>query len=187
MPLPQLLALVHWLLTGTAGFTQATIPHTLLASPYQWEFLIGCGVSALAGYRLPGLLALRSQSPVLVALVLLAAVLLLWPFPATPVFRLVLLVVLGLLILLSSMSDIQFPGLRCLAGVGAISFSPYLTHNPLESLLVRLALRFHQPEAVAAALLVLIPLLASVAYFRTFESWSLNVMQCAASWLQSTY
>ena len=130
-------------------------------------------------------MALRRQRPVIAALVLLAAVLLFWPFPATLLFRLVLLLVLAMLIVLSSVRDLQFPGLRCLAGVGAISYSLYLIHNPVQSLVVRLALRLNQLEAVAAALLVLIPLLAAVVYYRTMESWSLQVVQRAASRLQS--
>jgi hypothetical protein len=51
---------------------------------------------------------------------------------------------------------------------------------------VRLALRRNQPEAVAGALLVLNPLLAAVVYFRTVESWSLQVMQRVAARLRST-
>ena len=182
---PSLLALVYGLVTGTAAFAKATSPLTLLASPYQWEFLLGCGVAVLTGFRLPWLVALRRQRPVIAALVLLAAVLLFWPFPATLLFRLALLLVLAMLILLSSVRDLQFPGLRSFAWVGAISYSLYLIHTPLQSLVVRVALRLNQSEAMAAALLVLIPLLAAVVYYRTLESWSLQLMQRAAARLQS--
>ena len=65
---------------------------------------------------------------------------------------------LAVLIALSTVRDFHFPGLHCLAGVGAISYSHYLIHIPLQSLVVLLALGFDQPEAVAGALLVLIPL-----------------------------
>lgn len=183
---PSLLALLQSLFTGSVAFTQASSPLSLLASPYQWEFLLGCGVAVLTGYRWPWLVALRRQRPLLAALGLLAGVLLFWPFSDTLLPRLLHLLVLATLILLSSVRDFQVPGLRPLAGVGVISYSLYLIHNPLQSLVVRLALRLQQPEAVAAALLALIPLLAAVVYFRTFESWSLHVMQRAASGLQST-
>ena len=39
---PSLLALVRGLLTGTAASVQATSPLTLLVSPYQWDYLLGC-------------------------------------------------------------------------------------------------------------------------------------------------
>ena len=97
-----------------------------------------------------------------------------------------LLLVLALLILLSSVRDLQFPGLRSIAWVGTISYRFYLIYNPLQSLVVRVALRLNQSEAVAAALLVLIPLLAAVAFYRTIESWSVLLMQRAASRLPST-
>ena len=93
--------------------------------------------------------------------------------------RSTLLLVLALLTLLSSVRDFQFAGLRCLAGVGVFSYSLYLIHGPVPSILVRLALLFHQPEAVAVAFLVSIPPLAAVAYFRTMESWSLRLTQRA--------
>lgn len=93
---------------------------------------------------------------------------------------------LVLLILLSSVRDLQLPGLRCLVGVGAISYSLYLIHNPLQSLVVRIALTLYQPEAVPTALLVWIRLLAAVAFSRTLESCPLHAMQRAASRLQST-
>jgi hypothetical protein len=69
------------------------------------------------------LVALRRQRPVIASLVLLAAVLLFWPFPATLLFRMVLLLVLAMLIVLSCVRDLLFPGLSSLAWVGAISCS----------------------------------------------------------------
>ena len=145
-------------------FGQATTPLTLLANPYQWEFLLGCGVAVLAGSHLPWPASLRRRGFFLVGLLLL---------------------VLSVLILLSSMIAVQFPGLRALAWVGGISYSLYLIHNPLQSLVIRLALRLGQTEAVAALLLVLVPLLAAVFYFRTFETWSLQLIQRTSARLQS--
>ncbi len=69
--------------------------------------------------------------------------------------------------------------------MGGISYSLYLIHNPLQSLVIRLSLRLGQTEAVAALLLVLVPLLAAVFYFRTFETWSLQLIQRASARLQS--
>ncbi|QNJ24574.1 hypothetical protein SynSYN20_00214 [Synechococcus sp. SYN20] len=40
------------------------------------------------------------------------------------------------------------------------------------------------PEAAAALLLVLLPLMAAVLYFRTLEAWSLRLMQRAAQRLK---
>ncbi len=94
---------------------------------------------------------------------------------------------LSVLILLSGVIDVQFPGLRALAWVGGISYSLYLIHNPLQSLVIRLALRLGQTEAIAALLLVLVPLLAAVFYFRTFETWSLQLIQRASARMKSAY
>ncbi len=165
-------------------FGQANSVLTLLANPYQWEFLLGCGVAVLAGSCIPALIALRRHQLCLQGLLLLAGVLLLWPFQSTIVYRLALLAVLALLILLSSVRDLQFPCLHALAWVGGIPYSLYLIHNPLQSLVIRLALRFGLSEHVAAGLLVLVPLLAAVTYFRTFETWSLQLMQRASLRLQ---
>lgn len=183
---PSLLALLRVAATRSVDFGEATSPVTLLASPYQWEFLLGCGVAVLAGRRQPWLLSLRRQGPLLTGLLLIAGVLLFWPFAATPLYRFWLLLVLALLVLLSSVRDLQFPGLRVLAWVGGISFSLYLIHNPLQSLTIRLALRLGQPEALAAVLLVLIPLLVAAGYFRTLETWSLQLMQRAATRVQTS-
>jgi peptidoglycan/LPS O-acetylase OafA/YrhL len=87
-------------------------------------------------------------------------------------------------ILLSNVREVQFPGLRALAWVGSISYSLYLIHNPLQSLVIRLALHLGQPEVVAALLLLLVPILAAVGYFHTLESWSLELMQRATERLQ---
>lgn len=183
---PSLLALLRVVATRSVDFGQATSLITLLASPFQWEFLLGCGVAVLAGRSQPWLLSLRRQGLLLTGLLLLAAVLLFWPFAATPLYRFLLLLVLALLILLSSVRDVPFPGLRALAWVGGISYSLYLIHNPLQSLAIRLALRLGQPEALAAVLLVLIPLLAAAGYFRTLETWSLQLMQRAATRVQTS-
>jgi len=61
-----------------------------------------------------------------------------------------------------------------------------LIHNLLQSLVVRFAMRLNQSEAVATALLVLIPLMATVANYRTMESWLLQLTQRAAFRLPST-
>jgi len=166
-------------------FGPATTPLTLLANPYQWEFLLGCVVAVLAGSHLPWPAYFRRRGFFLVGLLLLAGLLLLWPFAVTFTYRLVLLLVLSVFILLSSVFDVQFPGLRALAWVGGISYSLYLIHNPLQTLVIRLDLRLGQTEAVAALLLVLVPLLAAVFYFRTFESWSLQLIQRASARMKS--
>lgn len=184
--IPSVLALVRVAALRSLEFGQATTPLTLLANPYQWEFLLGCAVAVLAGSHLPWLATCRRRGVFLVGLLLLAGLLLLWPFAVTFTYRLALLLVLSVLILLSSVIDIEFPGLRALAWVGGISYSLYLIHNPLQSLVIRLALRLGQTEAVAALLLVLVPLLAAVFYYRTFETWSLQLIQRASLRLQPT-
>ena len=183
--IPSVLALVRVTSLRSVEFGQATTTLTLLANPYQWEFLLGCVVAVLAGSRLPWLASFRRRGFFLVILLLLAGLLLLWPFAVTFTYRLALLLVLSVLILLSSVIDVQFPGLRALAWVGGISYSLYLIHNPLQSLVIRLALRLGQPEAMAALLLVLLPLLAAVFYFRIFETWSLQLIQRTSARLQS--
>lgn len=181
---PSLLALLRVAAARSVDFGQATSLLTLLDSPFQWEFLLGCGVAVLAGRHQPWLASIRRHAFLMTPLLLLAGLLLLWPFPATLAYRLALLLMLALLILLSIVRDIQFPGLRPLAWVGGISYSLYLIHTPLQSLVIRLAMILRQPEEVAALLLVLLPLLAAMAYFRTFESWSLQLMQRATERLQ---
>ena len=47
-------------------------------------------------------------------------------------------------------------------------------------------MRLSLPEAAAALLLVLLPLLAAVLYFRSVEAWSLRLMQRAVQRLQSS-
>ena len=103
---PSLLAMIRVAAAGSIEFGQATNPFTLLSSPYQCEFLLGCGVAVLAGLRLPALIALRGQRLCLAGLLLLAGGLLLWPFQATLAYRLVLLFVLALLILLSNVREV---------------------------------------------------------------------------------
>ena len=67
----------------------------------------------------------------------------------------------ALLILLSSVRDFdRLPDVRTMASVGVISYSLYLLHNPIQSL-------------------VLLPLLLAVLYFRCVEAWSLRLMQRA--------
>lgn len=183
--IPSVLALLRVAALRSVEFGQATTPLTLLANPYQWEFLLGCAVAVLTRYHLPWLASFRRRGFFLVSLLLLAGLLLLWPFAVTFTYRLALLLVLSVLILLSSVIDVQFPGVRTLAWVGGISYSLYLIHNPLQSLVIRLALRMGQTEAVAALLLVLVPVLAAVFYFRTFETWSLQLIQRASARLQS--
>ena len=183
--IPSMLALLRVAASRSVEFGQATTPLTLLANPYQWEFLLGCAVAVLAGCHLPWLISFRRRGFFLVSLLLLAGLLLTWPFAVTFTYRLSLLVVLSVLILLSSVIDVQFPGSCALAWVGGISYSLYLIHNPLQSLVIRLALRLGQTEAVAALLLVLVPLLSAVFYFRTFETWSLQLIQRASARLQS--
>jgi peptidoglycan/LPS O-acetylase OafA/YrhL len=184
--IPSVLALLRALVMRSVEFSQATTQFTLLTNPYQWEFLLGCAVAILAGLRLPWQGSFRRCEFFLIGLLLLAGFLLFWPFALTLTYRLALLLVLSVLILLSSMIDVQFPGLRALASVGCISYSLYLIHTPLQSLVIRLALRLDQTEAVAALLLVIVPLLAAVFYFRTFESWSLQLIQRTSARLQST-
>ncbi|MCS5704708.1 acyltransferase [Synechococcus sp. FGCU-3] len=183
---PSLLAVVLPLMSGVSvGFVQATSLATLLASPYQLEFLLGCAVAVLAAQRWPQLAVLRSYASLQLALLLIALVLLLLPLPATLAYRLGLLLVLSALILLSSVRDFdQLPGVRTMASVGVISYSLYLLHNPIQSLAIRLAVRLALPEVSAALLLVLLPLLAALFYFRTVEAWSLHLMQRAAQRLQ---
>jgi len=125
---------------------------------------LGCGVAVLVGLPLPSLIALRGHRLFLACLLLLAGGLLLWPFQAPLVYRLVLLFVLALLILLSNVREVQFPGQRAHAWVGSISYSLYLIHNPLQSLVISLALRLGQPEVVAALLLSLVLIMAAVGY-----------------------
>lgn len=167
------------------GFAQATSPATLLANPYQLEFLLGCAVALLAAERWPQMAVLRSSVPLQLGLLLIVLVLLLLPLQITLVYRFGLLLVLSALILFSSVRDFdQLPALRTMAGVGVVSFSLYLLHNPIQSLAIRLAVRLSLPEAAAALLLVLLPLLVAVLCFRSVEAWSLRLMQRAAQRLQ---
>lgn len=181
---PSLLALFRCASIGSVNFAEATSPFMLLASPYQWEFLLGSSVAVLTSRPLPWLAALQSSRFLKIGLLLLAGVLLLWPFASTFSYRVLLLLVLAILILLSAEGAVQFPGLRPLAWLGGISYSLYLVHNPLQSLVIRVALRLEQPEGVAAVLLVLVPLFGAFAYFRIVERWSLSLMQRAALALQ---
>lgn len=180
---PSLLAIALPLSGGSVGFVQATTFATLLASPYQLEFLLALAVMAVQCW--PQLAVLRNNAPVQPLLLLLALVLLLWPLPATLAYRLGLLMVLSALILFSSVRDFdRMPGVRTMASVGVISYSLYLLHNPIQSLAIRVAVRLALPEAVAALLLVLLPLFAALIYSCTVEAWSLRLMQRAAQRLQ---
>ena len=177
---PSLLAVVLPLSGVSVGFGQATSLATLLASPYQLEFLLGCAVAVLAAQRWPQLAALRNNGLLQWLLLMFALVLLLFPLPATLAYRLGLLLVLSALILLSSVRDFdRLPGVRTMASVGVISYSLYLLHNPIQALVIRMAVRLAMPEAAAALLLVLLPLLLAVLYFRCVEAWSLRLMQRA--------
>ncbi len=179
--IPSVLALLRVAALRSVEFGQATTPLTLLANPYQWEFLLGCAVAVLAGYHLPWLASFRRRGFFLVSLLLLAGLLLLWPFAVTFTYRLALLLVLSVLILLSSVIDVKFPGVRALAWVGTVSYSLYLLHNPVQSLVIRLAVRLGLQEFSAALLLIIVPILTAWAYFATVESWSLWVMQKATA------
>jgi exopolysaccharide production protein ExoZ len=184
---PSLLAVVLPLSGVSVGFGQATSLATPLASPYQLEFLLGCAVAVLAAQRWPEFAALRNNGPLQWLLLMFALVLLLFPLPATLAYRLGLLLVLSALILLSSVRNFdRLPGVRTMASVGVVSFSLYLLHNPIQSLAIRLAVRLALPEAAAALLLVLLPLLVAVLYFRSVEAWSLRLMQRAAQRLQAS-
>ena len=175
---PSLLALLLSAAGATVGFGKATGLITLLASPFQLEFLLGCGVAVLSSQRLHWVAVLRGNAALQGALLALAAVLLLVPFPATLPYRFALLLVLAALITFSAVRDFQrLPGLRAIAWVGGISYSLYLLHAPIQSLAVRLAVRLMLPESAAALLLVALPILAAVAYFQTIEAWSLRLMQ----------
>ena len=183
---PSLLAVVLPLSGVSVGFGQATSLATLLASPYQLEFLLGCAVAVL-WLCWPEFAALRNNGPLQWLLLMFALVLLLFPLPATLAYRLGLLLVLSALILLSSVRNFdRLPGVRTMASVGVVSFSLYLLHNPIQSLAIRLAVRLALPEAAAALLLVLLPLLVAVLYFRSVEAWSLRLMQRAAQRLQAS-
>ena len=87
------------------------------------------------------LVSFRRHGFFLVSLLLPAGLLLLWPFAVTFTYCIALLLVVSVLILLSRVIDVQFPGLRALAVVGGIFYSLYLIPNPLQSLVIRLALR----------------------------------------------
>lgn len=179
---PSLLALLFTAAGGSVGFGRASGLITLLASPYQWEFLLGCGVAVLVSQRLPWLTSLRSNAALQGGLLLLASVLLLVPFHATLLYRLALLLVLAALIIFSAVRDFQrLPGLKAFAWLGGISYSLYLVHNPIQSLVIRIAVRLQMPEFVAAFLLVVVPLFASIIYFRSVESPSLQFIQLVAS------
>jgi peptidoglycan/LPS O-acetylase OafA/YrhL len=129
---PALFAVVLLLMGVSPGFAPATSLATLLASPYQLEFLLGCAVALLAAQRWPQMAVLRSSVPLQFGLLLIALVLLLLPLQTTLVYRFVLLLVLSALILFSSVRDFdQLPALRSMAGVGVVSFSLYLLHNPV--------------------------------------------------------
>lgn len=166
------------------AFGQATDPLMFLASPYQFEFLLGCRVALLAAQRWHLATTLRNDRIVVAALLGVGAVLLLLPFPFSLVYRFLLLFVLASLILLSAVRDLEgLPGLSVFAWVGGISYSLYLIHNPLQSLAIRLAVHFALPELAAGVLLVLVPLLAAIVYFQIVETWSLRLMNRGAAYL----
>ena len=79
----SLLALLRVAASRSVEFGQATTPLILLANPYQWEFLLGCAVAVLAGCHLPWLASFRRRGFFLVSLLLLAGLLLTWPFAVT--------------------------------------------------------------------------------------------------------
>jgi peptidoglycan/LPS O-acetylase OafA/YrhL len=81
-------------------------------------------------------------------------------------------------------SSVRDHFLDALRGIAALLVLANLIHNPLQSLVIRLALHLGQPEVVAALLLLLVPILAAVGYFHTLESWSLQLMQRATERLQ---
>ena len=127
---------------------------------------------------------LRGNDDLITASFFLTSVLLVAPFPPTLLYPLALLLLLALLIIFSSLRDLQFPVLHALAWVGGIYCSLYLIHTPVHSLAIRLSVWLGQPRAVAACLLTLVPLLAALAYNRTIETWLLRLMQRAAQRLQ---
>jgi peptidoglycan/LPS O-acetylase OafA/YrhL len=181
---PSLSALLMYSVGAGIAFGKATDPLMLLASPYQFEFLLGCGVALLAAQRWHLATTLRSHRFVVSALLGAGALLLLFPFPFSLVYRFLLLLVLAALILLSTVRDFEgLPGLSVFAWVGGISYSLYLIHNPLQSLAIRLAVHFALPELAASVLLVLVPLLAAIVYFQIVETWSLRLMNRGAAYL----
>jgi hypothetical protein len=182
---PSLSVLLMYAVGAGIAFGQATDPLMLLASPYQFEFLLGCGVALLAAQRWHLATTLRSHRFVVSALLGAGALLLLFPFPFSLVYRFLLLLVLAALILLSTVRDFEgLPGLRAFAWVGGISYSLYLIHNPIQSLAIRLAVRLALPELMAVVLLVLVPLVAATVYFKTVESWSLSLMHRSAEFFK---
>lgn len=116
--IPSVLALLRVAALRSIEFGQATTHLTLLAYLYQWEFLLGCAVAVLNGLHMPWSAAFRRRWLFLVGFLLFAGVLLLWlwPFAVTFIYRFVLLLVLSVLILLSSVTDIKIPVFRAFLG-----------------------------------------------------------------------
>ena len=176
---PSMAGLVAILCGRPIEFNKATDFAELFLSPYQWEFLIGC-ISAWAGQALISQFsALRNEKRILSTIFILAVAIVIFPFDLNLRYRIILMVFLGTLLALSSVRDFSFARkrLRLITVAGTFSYSLYLVHVPVQSVIVRLSLLLKLPVELLLVILIAVPVICSIEYFYLIERHSLALMK----------
>ena len=190
--IPSLTVIAYFLLSGRYGVGGTSNPWELLSSPYNLEFFAGC-VLAFAVFQasqnaeskhLSGF-PLGTWFPK--ALYFAAIILMLMPFQNGVVYRFLLLSLVALTISpLASASISRLRICNILAALGLFSYSLYLVHNPLQSLLVRMSVWLGLPSLFSAVALVFIPVACAFVYYISVESKSLELIKLVPDGAKAT-
>ena len=177
--LPSAAGLAAILCGRTLEFNRASSFVELMLSPYQWEFLIGCIWAWIGQAFIADLSALRERKIIILTICIITMTLILFPFNITLAYRILLLLFLGMLFALSSVRDFDFvrKTLNLIVVTGSFSYSLYLIHAPIQSIIVRLSLFLNIPLVFVILALTAIPIIISIAYFNSFERLSLRLMK----------
>jgi peptidoglycan/LPS O-acetylase OafA/YrhL len=182
---PSLTALVYALVANSFGKADTNSFWGLLVSAYNLEFFMGC-ILAYVSFRL---FSMPSSGPEsgsgclfqqrMPQIIYLAAVsFMLMPLTPNFLYRLFLLTLVGFTILppfTNSISKLGFS--KLLATLGLFSYSLYLVHNPVQSLLVRASIRLGLPPLASALILVFLPVIFAMSYYSLLESKSIYLIK----------
>ena len=181
--IPSCIAIVYAAVTGRFVFGGTSSPWTVLSSAWNLEFFAGCAlafaVSKLSGGDSSNETIIQPVSQGLSRFVFLAAVAIMCiPASTTFVYRAGLLALVALTISpLASASISRFAICRALAALGLFSYSLYLVHNPLQSLLVRISVTLGLSSVASALILIVLPIAFAALYYSVIESKSLGFIK----------